>query len=69
MNSEQRITDLEIRFAHQDHYLQQLNEIVVNQQKTIERLEKEVLDIKNSIGGVGDVSGIRNLQDEKPPHY
>lgn len=66
---DKRITELEIRFSHQDDFLQQLNEIVVSQQKVIERLEKEMLDLKRSVNTEGGVSGTRSLSDDKPPHY
>jgi SlyX protein len=65
---EKRIIDLEIRFSHLDDYIDQLNKIVTAQQKTIDRLEKEVLDLKmNSTGGA--VDSTRTLKDDKPPHY
>ncbi len=67
--NEQRLTDLEIRFSHQDHFLEQLNKIVVAQQTTIERLEKEILDLKRSINSENGVQANRTLQDDKPPHY
>ena len=67
--NEQRLTDLEIRFSHQDHFLEQLNTIVVAQQTTIERLEKEILDLKRSINSENGVQGNRTLQDDKPHHY
>lgn len=66
---EERVTNLEIRFSHQDDFLHQLNEIVVGQQKTIERLEKEILDLKRCVNSEGGVSGTRSLSDDKPPHY
>jgi SlyX protein len=67
--NEDRITDLEIRFSHQDQFLHQLNDIVVGQQRTIERLEKEILDLKRAVNVEGGVSGTRTLKDEVPPHY
>lgn len=67
--NEERITNLEIRFSHQDDFLHQLNEIVISQQKTIDRLEKEILDLKRSIHSESGVSGTRSLADDKPPHY
>jgi SlyX protein len=67
--NDDRITNLEIRFAHMDMYLEQLNEVVTTQQKTIERLEKEMLDIKRSINATNEVDGTRSLADDKPPHY
>lgn len=62
--SDERLTELEIRFSHQDQFLQELNQVVVEQQQKIERLEKELLDLKRNTN-----SENRNLSDEKPPHY
>jgi SlyX protein len=67
MNDE-RLSNLEIKFAYQEEFLEQLNLVVTAQQKTIERLEKEILDLKsNAIGG--SVDSTRTLADDKPPHY
>lgn len=67
--SEDRITELEIRFAHQDHFIHQLNEIVVAQQKTIDRLEREMIDLKRTLNSEAGVNPTRSLSDDKPPHY
>ncbi len=64
MSTEQRLDELEIRFSHQDDFLQQLNSVVITQQKTIERLEKEILDLKRTTN-----SNAHAIKDEKPPHY
>jgi len=68
MNDE-RLINLEIKFAHQDDFLEQLNQVVTRQQTTIERLEKEILDLKRNVNGSSGVDGSRTLADDKPPHY
>ena len=66
---EERLIALETRFSYQDHFLEQLNRIVTDQQKVIERLEKEIFDLKRAVNsGDGVQSGI-SLKDDKPPHY
>ncbi len=67
-NTEKRIDDLEIKFTFQEDLLTQLNDIVTNQQFTIDKLEKEIKLLRSSIEDpqAGE-SG--NLADEKPPHY
>jgi SlyX protein len=60
--SEKRIIDLEIKFSHQDDFIQQLNKIVTEQQARIERLEKELIDLRGVVVAVKDM-------DSKPPHY
>ena len=67
--SDERLTELEIRFSHQDEFLHQLNQVVIKQQLTIERLEKEILDLKRNVNSENGIGGTRNLSDEKPPHY
>lgn len=66
---EQRIINLEIKFSHQENFIQQLNSVVVSQQETIARLEKEILDLKRNINTEAGVSPTRTLKDDKPPHY
>jgi len=66
---EERIINLAIKFSHQDQLLDDLNKIVTAQQLTIERLEKEILDLKRSINTENGISGNRSLADDKPPHY
>ena len=66
---EKRLIELEIRFSHQDEFLSQLNEVVTEQQKRIERLEKQILDLKNSSHSEDGVDSRRTLLDDKPPHY
>jgi SlyX protein len=60
--NEKRIIDLEIKFSHQDDFIQQLNKIVTEQQVRIERLEKELIDLRGVVEAVKDL-------DSKPPHY
>lgn len=67
--SDERIINLEIKFAHQEDFLEKLNEVVTNQQKTIDRLEKEILDLKRNVNSTNGVDGARSLKDDKPPHY
>ncbi len=66
---EKRLIELEIRFSHQDEFLSQLNEVVTEQQKRIERLEKQILDLKNNANSEAGVDSRRTLLDDKPPHY
>jgi SlyX protein len=66
--NEYRIINLEIKFAHQEDFIEELNKVVIKQQITIERLEKEILDLKKNALSAS-VEGARTLADDKPPHY
>ena len=66
---EKRLIELEIRFSHQDEFLSQLNQVVMEQQMRIERLEKQILDLKNNANSEAGVDSRRTLLEDKPPHY
>lgn len=67
--TEQRLIDIETKIAHQEYLIEELNQVIYTQQKTIDRLEhtltslakrfKEAMSTENEIRG----------PDEKPPHY
>ncbi len=66
--TDKRITDLEIKFTHQDDLVDQLNKIVTSQHMIIEQLQKDVQELKLLFAD-HDVSGNRSLKDDIPPHY
>ena len=66
---EERITELELRFMHQEKTIHELNETVCRQELAIARLERElgrmreqVMTMSPSINRTADV-------EEPPPHY
>ncbi len=66
---ESRIVDLEMRFMQQDSTIQELNEVLISQQKQIEELSREVDLLKKQIRA-SSPSLIRDPSEETPPpHY
>lgn len=68
MDLEQRITDLEARLAFQDDTIQTLNDVLVAQQRTVDRLQAQLgmlarrqEDLQSRMEGEGD--------EASPPHY
>jgi len=61
---EKKIIDLEIKFTHQDDLIDQLNKIVTKHEFTIDKLFKDINDLKLALS-----SGQGELTNEKPPHY
>lgn len=66
---EERITELELRFMHQEKTITELNETVCRQELAIARLERELglmreqfLLLSPSINRTAD-------EEEPPPHY
>jgi len=63
----QRLEKMESNFAHLEHQVEQLNAVVVEQVKVIERLKREVQRQSTAMQTM-ELERIKaNIQ--KPPHY
>lgn len=65
---EQRLTALEIKACFVDDLVEQLNQIVTRQQDQIDRLQRELRDLRGQLPDDG-AAPLRSLRDELPPHY
>jgi SlyX protein len=64
----QRIEALEIKASFAEDLLDQLNLTIYRQQELIDRLAREVIQLRQQVPEAGQ--GVpRNLRDELPPHY
>ncbi len=68
MTDAARIDELEIRIAHQDAIIEELNATVTEQWKVIDRLTRQ-LDKLNDRVSTGEHSAIRAGDEPPPPHY
>jgi SlyX protein len=66
--SEQRLIDIETKIAHQEILVSELNQVIAQQQETIDQLQAALKKFfkqfreKNLGGDIGPA-------DQKPPHY
>ncbi|MCR8935126.1 MULTISPECIES: SlyX family protein [Pseudomonas] len=68
MDLEQRVTDLESRLAFQDDTIQALNDVLVEQQRMVERLQLQMAALlKRQEEMVGQFGSFE--EDAPPPHY
>ena len=65
----ERITDLELRFMQHEHTIQELNDTVYRQERTIERLEREQRLIREQIRLLAPSINRSDEEEEPPPHY
>lgn len=66
---ESRLIDIELHLMQQEETVRQLDDVIIAQQKTIERLEKDVEYLKEKLRALNP-SNIRDLSEEEPPpHY
>ena len=67
-NTEQRITELEIKASFAEDQLDQLDKVIVRQQQQIDALIREITSLRQQAPESG--AGIsRNLREELPPHF
>ena len=66
---DRRITDLEIRFMHQERTIQELNDIVCRQELAIERLERVMKQLQEQMKQLVPSLTLTAEEEEAPPHY
>ncbi|MGF6557735.1 SlyX protein [Pseudomonas sp. S30_BP2TU TE3576] len=68
MSLEERVTDLESRLAFQDDTIQALNDVLVEQQRVVERLQLQMEALlKRQEEMVGQFGSFE--EEAPPPHY
>ena len=62
-----RIYEVEKRIAYLEKFVEELNEVIINHERTIDALKAEVIELKNK----DEQSPLleNRPHDEKPPHY
>ncbi|MDO8718326.1 MAG: SlyX family protein [Polaromonas sp.] len=67
-NTDQRLTDLEIKASFTEDLVDQLNEIIVRQQQQIDLLVREVGALRQQ-QPEGGPRALSQPGDDLPPHY
>jgi len=65
--NENRIDNLEIRMTHLENYLNQLNDIVLENGRVLKSIKKEQLFFRQQIDEV--TNQLPGPESTKPPHY
>lgn len=64
-----RLTELEVKIAHQDQQIADLSDMVSEQWKLIQKLGTLLSKADARIESLENNSSTNNQFDEKPPHY
>jgi SlyX protein len=64
-----RIETLEVRAAHQDRTIEDLNKVVTDQWKQIDRLARQVDQMAERLQRVEDSTPASDAPEPPPPHY
>jgi SlyX protein len=66
-NIDQRINDLEIRIAHQDKTIAELNDVITAQWKKLEMMERQLRRLGEELEAMDQGEG--PAANQKPLHY
>jgi SlyX protein len=66
---EQRLEALEIKASFTEDLVDKLDQIITDQQRTLEALVAELRDLRHQSSGNSEGPAARNLRDDLPPHY
>jgi len=65
---EEKIIALESKISYLEKFLDELNEVVIEQQKQIDNHKNQIVQLKSFIKTNQD-NNVSAPADEKPPHY
>lgn len=66
--TEERFTALEMKLAYMEDFVNQIQDVAVEQEKTIELLRKEIKLMSGKIHEMSDLLE-GDIPNRKPPHY
>ena len=69
MTDTSRLDALEIRIAHQDATIEELNAAVTEQWKLIDRLERRIAALNERVAEAEASAGSAPAANKPPPHY
>ena len=66
---EDRLNDLEGRYTHQERVIEELLDTVYRQQQALDRLEREIGELREQVQIALPSLVARPEDEEPPPHY
>ena len=63
------IIDLQIRLAHQENHIQELDKVIYNQQQQIDELTKKITLLEKNLRVITEANILGAGEDKPPPHY
>jgi SlyX protein len=65
---ESRLAEIEVKLSFSEDLLEELNQTVIRQQQQIDRLQQELLVLRQQVQA-GNATDSFGPHDETPPHY
>jgi SlyX protein len=63
------IIDLQIRLAHQENHIQELDKVIYNQQQQIDSVINKISLLEKNLKVVTESNILGSAEDKPPPHY
>ena len=67
--TDRRFEDLEVKTTFLEDAVEQLNQVIVRQQRQIDLLTAALGQLREQVELGGPAASVRSLRDELPPHY
>ena len=64
----ERLTAIEMKLAYMEDFVNQIQNVAVDQTKTIDKLQKEIKMMSDKIREMSDAAE-GDIPNRKPPHY
>ena len=64
----ERLTAIEMKLAYMEDFVNQIQNVAVEQTKTIDKLQKEIKMMSDKIREMSDAAE-GDISNRKPPHY
>ena len=64
-----KLVDMEIRFAHQQDHIEQLDRVIYQQQQTIDALAERLGQIEKRLKSATEANILKPEEESPPPHY
>ena len=66
--TKERLTAIEMKLAYMEDFVNQIQNVAVEQTKTIDKLQKEIKMMSDKIREMSDAAE-GDIPNRKPPHY
>lgn len=66
---EDKLIDMEIRFAHQQDHIEQLDQVIYTQQQRIDDLSERLENLEKRLKSMTESNILKPEEDSPPPHY
>jgi SlyX protein len=67
--NEQRLSDIEVKLAHHEQALEEVNQVLTDQQAQLSRLEQVCESLVERFRAVSETPAPDERDESRPPHY